>query len=303
MKSLLCGILGPAAAWYLRSRTTDLTALDIYVARLAHAHARRRPTQAVAETRFGARLNCSTEDLIQRYIYLFGLWEPNITRWVQRHLGPGDYFLDVGANVGYYTLQASRLVGAHGRVFSIEASPSIFAELLENLRMNQSSNVHSINVAAADRVGVVQLFRAPNQNRGASTTIASRDFELEAEVPAAPVTSMISEDDLRRIRLVKLDVEGAEWPALMGMRDLIEHGRRDLEVIVEVDPAREGAVDDVAERVLAFFHKHGFRPYRFENVYDFRHRSFRTYEPPSPLLEPISRDSTLLFSRDGGAAS
>src|SRR5512143_1069818 len=52
------------------------------------------------KTRFGMHFTGDTRDLIQRYIYYFGVWEPNATRWLCSKLKPGDCFIDVGANVG-----------------------------------------------------------------------------------------------------------------------------------------------------------------------------------------------------------
>lgn len=87
-----------------------------------NAALRDRPLHRLARTRFGATFAVDTQDLIQRYLYLFGVWEPHMTRWLQRRLKPGDVFVDVGANIGYYSILASRLVGARGKVVAIEAS-------------------------------------------------------------------------------------------------------------------------------------------------------------------------------------
>src|SRR4051794_26991463 len=64
-----------------------------------------------SRTIFGAKITGDTADLIQRYIYFFGVWEPDITAWLRSALKPGDCFVDVGANIGYYTLLASQVVG------------------------------------------------------------------------------------------------------------------------------------------------------------------------------------------------
>jgi precorrin-6B methylase 2 len=89
------------------------------------------------------------KDIIQQYIYYFGVWEPRITGWVSRHLAPGDTFIDVGANIGYYSLLASPLVGKTGTVVAIEASPRTFDDLLFNLELNNVSNVRPVNVAVS----------------------------------------------------------------------------------------------------------------------------------------------------------
>jgi hypothetical protein len=114
----------------------------------------------VARTVFGAALAGRTKDLIQRHIFYFGVWEPNLTSFLASRLRDGDVFVDVGANIGYFSLLASRLVGRHGKVVAIEASPNIFAMLSANLARNGAANVEAINIAVSDRVGTTQLLRS-----------------------------------------------------------------------------------------------------------------------------------------------
>jgi len=76
-------------------------------------------------------------DVVNLFLYYFGGWEPAITQVVRQALKPGDVFLDVGANVGYYTLLASRLVGDTGRVIAVDASPSVYEILSRNVSRNR----------------------------------------------------------------------------------------------------------------------------------------------------------------------
>ena len=96
----------------------------------------RGPLGVAAVTRYGARFVCWLPDMIQTYLYLFGVWEPDVTAFIRRRLSPGDTFVDVGANVGYHALLAAGSVNGRGRVVAIEASPRIFRMLRENLAGN-----------------------------------------------------------------------------------------------------------------------------------------------------------------------
>ena len=114
----------------------------------------------------GARFNVCLPDMIQSYLYFFGKWEPVITRYVLDRLGTGDVFIDVGANIGYYTLIASRRVGPNGRVFAIEAASSIFEKLQQNLAQNAVHNVTAFNVAVSDKPGQVPVWLNRGSNLG-----------------------------------------------------------------------------------------------------------------------------------------
>ena len=96
------------------------------------AHFAWRPFETTARTREGLRMQIRCPDQIQERIYLFGIWEPAITRFVKGRLKPGDLFVDIGANVGYYSLLAAKLVGSEGQVIAIEASPTIARKLEQN---------------------------------------------------------------------------------------------------------------------------------------------------------------------------
>ncbi|MGW8556570.1 hypothetical protein [Streptomyces tubercidicus] len=83
---------------------------------------RRLPRQRVVRTRFGVATAVDTQDLIQRYVYMFGVWEPHMPHWLQRRLRPGDTYIDVGANIGYFSLLAAHLVGDRGERCDLLAS-------------------------------------------------------------------------------------------------------------------------------------------------------------------------------------
>src|SRR5262249_14717294 len=158
----------------------------------------------------------------------FGLWEPNITSWISSSLRRGDSFIDVGANIGYYSLLASSLVGQQGSVVAVEASPKTFSELQTNLTLNKTNNVRSVNLAASDRIGKVKIFRGHEHNTGLTTVLDYKGFEFECEVAAAPLSEILQPREMKHARIVKIDVEGAELSVVAGMGPIITGGRPDL---------------------------------------------------------------------------
>jgi hypothetical protein len=132
-----------------------------------------RPRDFEVETRFGSRMRGNTRDFIQRHIYYFGLWERNLTDFLAQRLRPGDVFIDVGANIGYFSLQAAKLVGSTGSVIAIEASPSIYGWLTANLALNDTRNVRTVNLAVSDRSSMLRLYMGPADNIGGTTLVAA----------------------------------------------------------------------------------------------------------------------------------
>ncbi len=255
----------------------------------------------VARTRFGSKIDGHTSDILPQYLYYFGVWEPDVTSWISGRLEPGDTFVDVGANVGYFTLLASTLVGGSGSVVAVEPSPALFARLHDNLERNRVRNVRPVNLAASDGPGRVIVFSGPVTDPGLTTTLPQTELAVEAEVDAQPLSEMLSTHEVRNARLVKIDVEGAEHGVVSGMDPLLAEGRADLEVLVEIHPSQLARVDKTPEDVLAVFLKAGFRPYVLENDYEpaSHMRANRTARLRS--LEgtlPRGSNTSVLFSRD-----
>ena len=257
------------------------------------------PHRFVARTAFGMRMRGHTLDMLQRYVYYFGVWEPHLTAWLNRSISDGDTIIDVGANVGYITLLASERVGPKGRVVAFEASPEIFTSLQENLHLNHVQNVRAVNIAVTDAPGVVTVYHSTADNVGRTNVLRGEEgWGSTTEVGAAPLVDLLTTDEFASARIVKIDVEGAEWLVTRGMIPLLERGRRDLEVVVEVDPHRLAGQGLSAAQLLRLFQTRGFRPYVLENDYQagaYLHP--RPAIPPRRLRTPIDGQLDIVFSR------
>jgi FkbM family methyltransferase len=267
--------------------------------RLVWSLVRRRQFDYVTTTPQGLRLEGNTRDWIQRTLYYFGVWEPNLTAWIGNRLAPGDVFVDVGANVGYFSLLAARLVGASGAVVAVEAMPAIYEHLLRHVRANGLTNCRCVNEAAVgpDSPREVTLFWGGAGNIGSSGMI-ERDTEARAiRVPARPLRAILTDVECRRARIIKVDVEGVEAEAIRGLG--LDSGRFDprLELIVEVaeDAARAGE----REWLLQHFRDLGYFAYVLPEAHNFHIYAYpeRYIERPQRLREPLTRLQNVIFSR------
>lgn len=245
-----------------------------------------------AKTVLGSTLFVDARDIVGRYIYYFGLWEPNLTDWIRERLLPGDVFVDVGANIGYYSLLASTLVGEAGKVVAIEPLPEIFGTLRINLEVNQARNVRAVNVAAWDVTDTVDIFTWPKTPPGYTSLMPGWadlwHLEKQGQVPAEPLSVILRTDETKAIRMIKVDVEGTEWRVISGMKSLLGICRTDLEVIVELTPSVLVKEGTSWQKLLNSFRAWGFHPYRIENSYSAEaYFSLRTPSRPK-RIDPSS---------------
>ena len=188
--------------------------------------------RVVADTESG-RMVLDSSDLIQRALLFYGHFEPATVRLHRRLLRPGDTYVDVGANVGSFSLAASLAVGDKGKVVAIEPNPVIYARLIENQLLNPfSTNILNFNCAVSDQQGIAHLQLPPKGNSGqAKLSQTRREDTVEVRAERLPV--LLAKARVADIRLLKIDIEGHEIPVL---RDLFGAGIRPAHLILEFLP-------------------------------------------------------------------
>lgn len=239
-------------------------------------------------------------------MHFFGVWEPNLTRWMLDRLAPGDVMVDVGAHIGYFSLLAAHAVGDAGGVVSVEPSPDRHAMLRRNLDANHPSRSRAAQVAIANEHGSLDLFRG--HDPASATTVAATGRGVEARVPVEPLSELLTEAEIRRMRVLKIDIEGREYEAVASLAGMLAEVRDDFEAIVEITPSQNHTLGHSPRDLLDLFLPHGFNPWHLPNDYgldsyvDFvRDRSYAT-PVPMALDDPWWDSSTgeqrdVIFSR------
>lgn len=234
--------------------------------------------------------------------YFFGVWEPAITAYLTRALATGDVVIDIGANIGYDTLLASHLVGPKGEVHAIEASPHVYHLLTENLALNVTANVTPYLAAVCAAACTVPVYLHDPRNLGGTTIVPSvarrRAVTLETMVHGGPLASIVPEATILSARLIKIDVEGAEWPVVQGFADLLPHLSSHTELLIEV--SAEGLRDhDISiPAFLELFRRAGFSPYVIGNRYNVDVYLEPAAPPPERLTGGDFDQLDILFRRE-----
>lgn len=160
------------------------------------------------------------------------VYEPTETAFFLRSIKPGQTVVDVGANIGYYTLLLARAVGPEGRVYAFEPEPRNFEILRQNVALNGYRNVVLENAAVSSAVGALDLF-VNEKNLGDHQAYDSGEGRARVTVRSVTLDDYL--ENGRPVDFVKMDIQGWEAAALAGMRATLE-ANPDVVLVSEVWP-------------------------------------------------------------------
>ena len=196
--------------------------------------------------------------IITQMLSTFGVYESLETEVVKKLIKKGDVVLDIGANVGYYTLIFAKLVGEEGKVFAFEPDPDNFALLEKNVEVNCYRNVVLVQKAIANKTGVVRLYLCED-NKGNHRICDARDARESIAVEAIRLDDYFEAYN-EKIDFIKIDIEGAEQEALLGASSLLKRNKN-IKIATEFCPLLLGAFGVKSEEYLCLLTQYGFELY------------------------------------------
>jgi FkbM family methyltransferase len=209
----------------------------------------RLPVDAVElDTATGTLWFDSADTHLTPWVRSQGVWEADVMKLLRRSLRSGGVFVDVGANVGFHTVLAARLVAPGGSVYAVEPAPWTLDLLRANV-WRSGLDVNVLPYAASDLPGTVRLAVDPEHRSGAQLSEKHGDVEVEA----ARLDDLLPEIE---VDVLKVDVEGGEPLVLRGARGVLDRSPR-LLAVVEFRDERHLSGESPAE-VLSFYESLGF---------------------------------------------
>jgi FkbM family methyltransferase len=168
----------------------------------------------------------------------YGPYEP--WAWKYIYIEENSVVIDVGAHIGLYTIPIAK-IAKKGFVVAIEPCPDNFKCLMENVRLNSLRNVFALNIAAWNDDCELNLFRGYSSER--HSVIRSRYVaDQTVRVRAKKLDEVVKALNLHKITLIKIDVEGAEFQVLKGLKSTLQQFKPDL--LVETWGDNEKTVSD-----------------------------------------------------------
>lgn len=219
------------------------------------------------EVERGVSLLLDPADLIAGEILIHGVWQEPVWRSISDGLSDGAVFLDVGAHIGYYSLKGSVKVGPGGKVISFEPNPHTVEQLRGNIAASHAVNVIVEPIACTDSEQMLTLYDSTSEgNSGASSlSLANADDIKRGALPSyavrgRPIDHVIAELGLKRVDVIKVDVEGAEYLVLRGLRETLR--RFHPRVVMEVVPAQLANMNATPDDLISLMAELGYGPHR-----------------------------------------
>ena len=158
------------------------------------------------------------------FLSINGIHENIITNLIKKEIHSGDIVVDIGAHIGYYTLQFANLVGPTGKVYAFEPEPKNFELLKKNVQINKYDNVVLIQKIVSDKDGIVEFFISKYDSIG--NKLFKSNGEHGTKEHAIKMESITLDeyfkDSKEKIDFIKMDIQGGEGKATLGMKNFLK---------------------------------------------------------------------------------
>lgn len=182
--------------------------------------------------------------------------------WISSCLPANGVFVDVGANIGAYTLWASKYLGNDGSIIAIEADPDTYNELVGNISIDSHMcRIKHINVGVSDKSESLKFYRNTKGNRGGNSFRPRKIAKFYKELETVPLYDVIVSNDIECIDFLKIDIEGYELKVLSKFfSDCINLNRLLLPsyILIEIDEGPRRDDEEYKRSLLNLFDSYGY---------------------------------------------
>ena len=197
------------------------------------------------------RIQLDLDDWIQQQIYFLGDYEKEEIDFLYSYLKPGNTFIDIGGNIGIFSLNASGIVGQHGKVIAFEAFAPNFEKIKKNIQRNGISNTTLEHCAISDRKGKLEIYYDENADNVGMASSYLENSTLKVEVDSISLDEYLNIHPLKTVDLIKIDIEGGEFLALQGMKNVLKNHQP--AIIIEMNHMTMEKSGTSEKEVLQFF--------------------------------------------------
>jgi len=207
---------------------------------------------------YGHKMFLDKKDCLRLSVH--GVYEELETKTINENIKEGDTVLDIGANIGYYTLIFARLVGKSGKVFAFEPDPENFSILERNIKINNYKNVTLVKSAVSNFSGKTKLFLSDDAKL--HSLYKNNENGKAIEIKTIKLDDFFK-DYKNGINFIKIDIEGSEMPAFEGMSQIIRKNNN-IKIATEFKPILLKKFGTNPRNVIDFLLVNNFKLYNID---------------------------------------
>lgn len=190
---------------------------------------------------------------LERQVFETGTCEAGTLDMISKCLSNGDTFLDIGSNIGLFSILAAKTVGQNGKIHAFEPEPQIYGILKKNIEINRLNNIEAYNFALGSSTGKARIYRHI-RNRSATSLLGPLGNTTGGnEVSIRKLDDVVKENNLPAIKMIKIKVEGWELEVLKGAENILTGPEAPI-ICIEysyLHPTYGGLLKDVYDTICA----------------------------------------------------
>jgi FkbM family methyltransferase len=226
---------------------------------------------------FGYKILVHNPEVARRLIYFHCYYDFNSMKFMEHYLRAGDRFIDIGANIGVYTLFAASIIGKNGHIYAFEPFPTTFERLKQNIKRNNLSQVNLYPYATGRYSEIVNFTTGfDTRNFVVSNELISNHKSNIIKINCKPINLILSNNDY--YDLAKIDVEGYELQTLQGANKLLEKHNPPV-ILIEINGLQERYNKE--QQLVDFLNSKGYKMH----VYNTKKNIIEKVQETSPLFE------------------
>lgn len=203
------------------------------------------------------KIKVHLDDWIQQQLFFLGEYEKPEIDYLYETLKPGNVFVDVGANIGLFSLNASKIVGLEGKVYAFEAFMPNYVKLYDNIKINNYTNIVAENNAILNQNSTIEiLYNESDKNVGMASTYL-KNFTSKELVEGFSLDHYFNDKMIEKVDLIKIDIEGGEYNALLGMDRILSELKP--KVLIEINQVALENSGHNENEIIEFFKKYNYK--------------------------------------------
>lgn len=195
-------------------------------------------------------------DWIQLNLYVLGSYETDDLRLMAQYLKTDSVFLDIGANIGLFSLNASKIIKT-GEILAFEPMSKNFNKLTEHIKINNIKSIKAFKKAVSDRHSLLTIYTDANDKNNGMASVYGDTNAGHERVEAVCLDDFLRTQNISRLDFIKIDIEGYELPALNGLKNTIR--QHQPVILIEIDANILKQTPFKQEDIVTFFNELGYK--------------------------------------------